>query len=124
MRSITHRLKSFVHAFRGLKWAWGSQVHIRIHILAAILVGVAGLTADVSKGEWIALLLCIGSVFSAELLNTAIEVLANKLHPQMDPEIGKVKDLAAAAVLICALISAIVGLIIFIPHIKAALLRF
>jgi diacylglycerol kinase (ATP) len=124
MRFITQRLKSFAHAFRGLKWAWSSQVHIRIHSIAALLVCAAGLAVGVSAGEWIMLLLCIGCVFSAELFNTAIEVFANKLHPNMDPEIGKVKDLAAAAVLICALTSALVGFIIFIPYIKAGLAPF
>lgn len=124
MRFITKQLRSFAHAFRGLKWAWSSQIHIRIHAIAALLVCAAGLAAGVTPREWILLLLCIGCVFSAELFNTAIEVFANKLHPNMDPEIGKVKDLAAAAVLICALTSVLVGLIIFIPYVKAALVRF
>jgi len=117
MQEIKRRILSFAYAFRGMWWALCSQVNFRIHFLMALVVIIAAVAFKLGTAEWAALILCIGGVMSAELINTALEVFANKIHPGFDKEIGKAKDLAAAAVLVMALAAIIVGLIIFIPHV-------
>jgi diacylglycerol kinase len=74
-----------------------------------------GFFLSLSMGEWIALVLCIALVLVAELLNTAIEYLCDALHPDLHPEIGRAKDVAAGAVLIAALAAMTVGAILFLP---------
>ncbi len=72
---------------------------------------------EVSNSEWIAVVLCIGIVISAEIFNTAIEHIANFIQPNQDIKIKHIKDLGAAGVFTTALASFIVGLIIFLPKI-------
>ena len=113
--SIRRRLESFKYAGRGIRWLFAEH-NAWIHLAATIGVIVAGLCFGITRSEWIVIILCIGIVFAAETFNTAIEKLANVVSPQWNEMIGKVKDLAAGAVLICAIAAAIVGLIIFIPY--------
>lgn len=93
---------------------------MRLHVLSAIGVIVAGFLFDVTKLEWCLLAGSIGLVLAAEIFNTAIETLTNLVSPQHNSLAGKTKDLAAAAVLVAAITAAIVGLIIFIPYILNA----
>lgn len=72
--------------------------------------------------EWIAIILCFGVVLAAEGFNTAIERLVNLVSPERNPIAGDVKDIAAGSVLICAIVAAIVGIIIFMPYVLAVLL--
>lgn len=90
---------------------------MKFHIVAAFLVIIAGWYFNLSVIEWTVILLCIGFVISIEALNTAVEYLCDYIQPEHDAKIGSVKDIAAAAVFIAAVISAIVGLIIFLPKI-------
>ena len=108
------KFKSFIYAFSGLKEAF-SQANFRIHILAAIAVIAAGYFLKISSAEWCLVLLSIGIVLASECFNTAIEFLTNIVSPGINPAAGKIKDLSAGAVLICALFALITGLIIFIP---------
>lgn len=70
-----------------------------------------------STFEWIAVILCIGAVLAAEGVNSAIEALCDKVSPEYDEAIKHTKDLAAGAVLILAVMSVIVGLLIFVPKV-------
>jgi Diacylglycerol kinase len=90
---------------------------MKIHFIIAILVIVAGFTFSISPYEWIACLLCIGLVFGMEMMNTAIESVVDLASPKLHPLAGKAKDVAAGAVLICAIIAVIIGLIIFVPKV-------
>ncbi len=110
------RINSFRYAFKGLRYGFKNQVNIWIHLVAAILVIVFGFYFQISIGEWIALFLCIALVIGAELLNTAIEHLVDLVSPEYHPLAGKVKDIAAAAVLVFSIASAAVGLLVFVPH--------
>lgn len=94
---------------------------MRIHILSALLVIVMGFIVGVTKIEWCLLVGCIGLVIMAEIFNTAIEALTNLVSPEFNPLAGKVKDLAAGAVLVTAFTAAIIGSIIFLPYLMAAL---
>ncbi|MHB1278500.1 MAG: diacylglycerol kinase family protein, partial [Bacteroidia bacterium] len=90
---IQREIKSFGHAFRGLKFLFQSQKHFRFHVLATILVISLGLWFTVSALEWTVLLLCCAGVLMTEALNSALEVALDHLHPEIHPAIGKAKDM-------------------------------
>ena len=110
---------SFRYAFSGMADMFREEANVRIHCIVAVLVIVAGFLFRISATEWLAVAVVIGLVISAEAFNTAIERLADVVQPDRDDRIRDVKDLAAAAVLLCALAAAAVGLIIFLPKIFA-----
>ena len=112
---LIKRIKSFGYALAGFKFGLRTQWSLRLQVTMAAVTIVLGAWLRISPGEWALVVLCCGMVLSAELFNTALEQLLDKLHPQQDPSIGWVKDLAAGAVLLCALTAAVVGLIIFLP---------
>jgi len=111
------RIKSFSVAFKGIGLLFKSQVNARIHLIATILVIILGCLFKISIIEWLVISLCIGLVLSLEAINSAIEILCDKIEPNQDEFIGKVKDLSAGGVLIGAIIAAIAGCIIFLPKI-------
>ena len=116
--SVKARLNSFVYAMKGIRTTFRKEHNFRIHVLAAILVITLGIYFSISRFEWLWLVACMGAVLTTELLNTALEVLADSLDLQPNPIVGRVKDTAAGAVLITALGSLIVGSIIFWPYLK------
>jgi diacylglycerol kinase (ATP) len=75
----------------------------------------AGIYCQLNKAEWVAIMIVSGMVFIAEMLNTAIEKSMDLISKEHHPEIEKIKDLAAGAVLIAALVAVVTGAIIFIP---------
>lgn len=114
---ISDRFKSFKYAWKGIISLFRSEHNAYIHLAAVILVTVAGFYFDITKNEWIAVVLCFGIVLAAEAFNTAIEQIVDYISLQRHPIAGKIKDLAAGGVLLCAVAAAVVGLIIFIPYI-------
>lgn len=86
-----------------------------VHIIAAVLICITGFYFNLTSVEWVVIVLCIVLVISFELINTAIEELCNMVHPEEHPIIKKVKDIAAAAVLVAAIGSVVAALIIFLP---------
>jgi diacylglycerol kinase (ATP) len=115
--SIKKRAKSFKYAFNGISYMVKSQHNAWIHLTIMVFVIIAGVALDVSFTEWCFLIFAIGFVLAAEAFNTAIEELTNLVSPKYNQKAGKVKDVAAGAVLIAAIVAAIVGIIIFIPKI-------
>jgi diacylglycerol kinase len=115
--SIAARLKSFQYAFNGVRHVAIHEHNMRIHLLAAVTVIAAGWWFHVSPTEWVLLLLTIGLVLAVEMINTAIEKIVDMISPGQNKTAGLIKDIAAGAVWIAALIALIVGLIIFIPKI-------
>ena len=114
---ISERIKSFKYAFKGIFSMLRSQQNAWIHAFATVLISSLGFYFHISKNEWCWIILAIMAVWIAEALNTAIEFLADAVSPEHHPLIGKAKDVAAGAVLISAIGSAIIGLLIFIPYI-------
>lgn len=110
-------MKSFCYAWEGIKNFIGREHNAWIHLTVATLVIAAGFYFEIEKGEWLAIIGCIGGVIAAEAFNTAIERLVNLVSPEWHPIAGEVKDIAAGAVLICAVAAIVIGLIIFIPYI-------
>ena len=113
--SIRKRLKSFIYAFRGLSLLIRKEHNARIHVFASFCVVIAGYFFQISYSEWIAIVIAIGFVFSAEALNSAIETLADLVSPNYNEFIKQTKDLAAGGVLLAAITALIIGLIIFLP---------
>ena len=112
-------MKSFAVAGKGITTALKNELHLRVHLLAAVLVVLAGWLLHISSTEWMFLLMCMGGVITAELFNTAIEKLVDLVSPEYNTKAGFIKDVAAGAVLISAMIAALVGFIIFIPKLIA-----
>ncbi|MBD78596.1 MAG: diacylglycerol kinase [Crocinitomicaceae bacterium] len=113
--SISKRIGSFSFAINGLRILIANEHNARIHLVAAVLAIILSYWLSISAIEWIAVVLCIGWVFMAELFNSAVEYLADFVCGEHNEVIGKVKDLAAGGVLVSAIASAIVGVIIFAP---------
>lgn len=113
--SITKRLKSFTYAFNGLKILIVEEHNARIHLFAVICVSIAGFVLKISSTEWIAIMLAIGFVITLEIINSAIENMADFISPDKNEQIKKIKDLSAAAVLIGAMTAFVIGLIVFLP---------
>lgn len=110
------QLHSFGYAWKGVRCCIGREQNLSFHLIAMILTVIAGFILDITRMEWIMVILCIGVVIAAELFNTAIEKLVDLVSPERHPIAGQVKDIAAGAVLVCAVAAAIIGLIIFIPY--------
>lgn len=116
---FSREAESFACAFRGIAALLKSEVHARIHLAATVAVVALGWWFEITRNEWIAVVLAIGLVLVAEALNTAIEYVADLAHPDEHPEVKKLKDLAAASVLFASIIALIVGLLIFWPRLCA-----
>ncbi|RIJ50138.1 diacylglycerol kinase family protein [Maribellus luteus] len=117
--SIHKGLESFSFAFNGLLILFRKEHNARIHFVAALVVIVAGIIFRITAFEWLALVFVIGLVLALEAINSAIENLADFVSPHKHDQIKKVKDLAAAGVLIAAATALIAGLLIFLPKIQA-----
>ena len=114
--SMKARARSFRYAFKGVATLLREQHNARIHLLAAALVIALAAYLEVNRVEWAVLLLCIALVWMAEALNSAMEYLCDAAVAKEHPLIGKAKDAAAAGVLVCALVAAVIGGLIFIPY--------
>jgi diacylglycerol kinase len=112
MRAFLSRLgfalQGWIHFFR-------TEANGRIQAVVSVVVVAAGFFFKVSLQEWLWILLCIGMVTGLEMVNTSIETLSNRLHPERHPDIKIVKDVAAGAVLWASVVSIIIGVIIFLP---------
>lgn len=110
-----HELASFGYALQGIREALQSEPHLRFHALATVGVVALGLWLDLPPLHWAMLVLCIGGVWMAELMNTAIETIIDLVSPEFHPLAGRAKDVAAGAVLVLALAAVVVGLLILGP---------
>lgn len=106
-------IRSFGAAFSGIRAAVSGQRNLKIHVGAALVVCAVGVYVDLNSGEWALVAFAIGLVISAELVNSAIEALVDMVEPEMNPRAGRVKDIAAGAVLVAALTAIIIGVLVF-----------
>lgn len=114
-------LCSFGPALAGLSWAVKTQRNLQVHLIATALAIVFGVSLNIAVWEWCAVALAAEIVLTAELLNTALEVLADRVTKERDESIRRVKDAAAAAVLVAAIAALLVGVFIFLPKLWALL---
>lgn len=113
--SLYHRIKSFGYAINGIKIIIREEHNFRIHLFAALCVLLAGILLKITTMEWIALMFAIGFVFTLEIVNTAIENMADFVSPDHHEMIKKIKDLSSAGVLVSAVTALVVGLLVFVP---------
>jgi diacylglycerol kinase len=106
-------LRSFVYAIKGIHASLNEQQNIKVQLLVAVITTGAGFYFNITGYEWCIILLTIGLVISLEMVNTAIENLVDMVSKERSPLAGKIKDLAAGAVLVASMIAVIVGLIVF-----------
>ena len=116
MNELRKRINSFGYAFKGIASLLKREHNAWIHCMAIVVVTLAGFYFGITRTEWCIVCLCFGMVLAAEGFNTAIERLVDLVSPDFHPVAGDVKDVAAGAVLICAIAAAIIGMIIFIPY--------
>lgn len=115
---LQRRMSSFACAVKGAAFLIRSQPHARIHLTATLAVFVLGLSFNLKRLEWCLLIISIMVVWVAEGMNTALEAIADAVHPDHHPLIGRAKDVAAAAVLIAATGALLIGLLIFGNYVK------
>jgi undecaprenol kinase len=94
-----------------------NERNMRIHVVISIAVVIIGLMVDLTPIEWLFILFAIGGVITLELLNTALERIVDLVTEDCHPLAKQAKDISAGAVFIYALLSVIVGIIIFLPKI-------
>ncbi|GAA4974356.1 diacylglycerol kinase family protein [Algibacter aquimarinus] len=112
---FVNRIKSVGFAFKGAFLLLKTEASIKIQFVIAIVVTAAGFYYNISSQEWIVQILAIGLVMSIEGMNTAIEEIANFIHPERHNKIGLIKDIAAGAVFIASIFAVIIGFIIYLP---------
>lgn len=117
---LVNRLKSVGYAFKGALLLT-KESSIKIQLVIAILVTIAGFYFEISQTEWLIQILAIAVVIGIEGVNTAIEEIANFIHPEYHEKIGHIKDIAAGAVFIAAICAAVMGCIIYLPKFIAML---
>ena len=106
--SLTHANNGFIYLFK-------TQNNFRIHLLISFFVVMLGILFKINRFEWMIILLVIGLVWIVEAINTVFERLFDLLDETYNPIVKIGKDVAAATVLFSAILSVIVGLVIFIP---------
>ncbi|MFT3795845.1 diacylglycerol kinase family protein [Flavobacterium sp.] len=109
------RLKSFGFALKGALKLLTTEHSIMVQTAIGVLMVVAGFYFDISATEWMFQTMAIGMVLAIEGLNTAVEKIADFVHPQFHEKIGFIKDIAAGAVCFAALTAIVIGLIIYVP---------
>jgi diacylglycerol kinase len=109
---------NFIVAWRGFIIAVKEERNMKIHLAAATVVIALGFNFNITSVEWLIILIMIGLVICTELINSSIENLTDLVTQQKNPLAGKVKDIAASAVLVMSILSIVVGLIIFTKYFK------
>lgn len=111
--------QSFKYAFNGLKTAAKNEPNFRIHLTFSAATLILAIMLKLTIAEWLLLLFTIAFVLILELLNTAMEAIVDLVSPEIKDHAKIAKDVSAAAVLIAALLSAIVGFVLFYPKLIA-----
>jgi diacylglycerol kinase (ATP) len=112
---LVNRLKSIGWAFKGALLLFKTEASIKVQLGVAVLVTITGFYFEISKTEWLFQIAMIGLVMSIEGINTAIEYMADFIHPEHHKTIGHIKDIAAGAVFIASISAIIVAAIIYYP---------
>lgn len=114
---LVNRIKSIGFAFKGAMLLLKTESSIKIQFVIAILVTIAGFYFDISKTEWLFQITFIGLVMSIEGVNTAIEYIADFIHPEFHQKIGRIKDISAGAVFIASIAATIGAILIYYPKV-------
>lgn len=113
---IVARVRSFKNAFAGLFFNLWKERNFQVQMVIAILVVSAGFLLSIERSDWMIVILTIGVVLSAEIMNTSVEKLCDLYSEKNDPKIRIIKDSAAAAVLLVSVAALIIGVVVFLPY--------
>jgi diacylglycerol kinase (ATP) len=114
---LVGRLKSVGYAFKGAYHLISTEASLKVQFAIGILMTIAGFYFGLSTTEWIVQILVIALIMAFEGINTAIEEMADFIHPDFNKKIGLIKDISAGAVFIFAIAAIIIGLLIYVPKI-------
>lgn len=117
---VRGRIKSLKYAVLGAYKLVTTEHSIMVQFSIGVIVTVLGFVLDISKTEWMFQTLAIGMVLAIEGLNTAVEKIADFIHPNHHEKIGFIKDIAAGAVAFAAIAAVVIGLIIYVPYVVSA----
>lgn len=106
-------IRSFGYAIEGFRTAVATERNIKVQLLVGVLAIVAGLVLRIDALSWVLVLLCIGLVLFAELVNTSIEAIVDLATQDLHPLAKRAKDIAAASVFTLSITAAVVGVIVF-----------
>ena len=109
--------RSFKAAFEGISSTYKKEQNIKIHAIISMIVILGGIIFKINYIEWLVCLVLIGFVLMAEFFNTAIEYVVDLASPNIHPLAKAAKDTASAGVLMMAIVSALIGCVIFVPKI-------
>jgi len=109
-------IAGFRYAFRGLWYALRTQRNMRVHVLIALIAIALGIILRISAVEFALVFVAITGVFIAEMFNTVIELCVDLASPNYHPLAKIAKDVSAGAVLLSAMLSIVIGLFVFVPH--------
>lgn len=112
---VTGRLKSVTYAFKGALKLISTEHSIMVQFSIGILISILGFIMNITATEWLFQTFAIGLVMSIEGLNTAVEKIADFIHPNYSQRIGFIKDIAAGSVFFAAITAIVIGLIIYVP---------
>ena len=113
---VKGRLKSIVFAVKGAFKLATTEHSVMVQLSIGLLLIIAGFYFKITKEEWLIQTLATGLVLGVEGLNTAVEKIADFIHPEYHKKIGFIKDIAAGAVFFAALTAIVIGSIIYIPY--------
>ena len=116
MVKIKRIVKSFNYAFRGLVKTFREEQNLKIQTIAGLIIIILAWYFQISRLEWLILILVIGLVILMEIINSAVERITDVLKPRINSYVKEIKDIMAAAVMLASLLAVIVGLIIFWPY--------
>lgn len=110
------RIRGGGYAIKGALLLIRTEPSIQVQVVISILVTVAGFYFDITRTEWMFQIFAIGLVLSSEGLNSAVEGIADFIHPDFHTKIGYIKDVAAGAVLFAALTAIVIAAFIYLPY--------
>ncbi len=113
---LKSRWNSIKIAFEGVLFVLRTQKNAWVHVTITSLVLLTGVLMGLDRLEWVLILLTLGMVWAAESFNTAMEVMIDFVSPEQRPMAKTCKDVSAAGVLITAIVSVLVGVLIFGPR--------
>ncbi len=122
MTDLNRLKKSFGYAFRGLVKTWHEEQNLQVHTVVGVFVMLMAVVFQISRIEWLVLIITILIVLLMEIVNSAVERVTDILKPRIHAYVKEIKDIMAAAVMLSAISAVIVGLIIFAPKIYSFLI--
>lgn len=118
---FTGRIKSVKYAVVGAYKLITTEHSVMVQFSVGILITILGFVFGITKTEWMFQTIAVGMVLATEGVNTAVEKIADFIHPEFHTRIGFIKDIAAGAVTFAAITAITVGAIIYVPYFKAML---